>query len=833
MIVLIDGFSIAFRAFYALPETLMTSKGTPTNVIHGFLSMLNKISTDYKLEQLIVTWDLPGKTFRNDIYTDYKANRSSAPDNFNVQVPLLHELLKTFNIPQVSKEGFEADDVLGSLSTILNNQNKKVLIVTGDRDTYQLISNKTKILYTKRGISDVDLVDEKFFFKKFGIKTNQYVEYLALKGDPSDNIPGLPGVGEKTAINLLKKYKDINNIYNNLSDLTPKIKDSFETNKDILLMSKDLATIRVDLKLQVPDTKIEDTIFQSDKILKDSQEQVTNLELNKYIRKYKSQQENVNIEDKEISIIDVDSKNFPKNPLIFEFENNIYVVNNEIAGKLKNNVTIDKNFISLTTQKLFTNLQNLDNKFITAYDLFLFLHDPNKRPDNLLSICKHIEQANLLTKKSTLEDFIKFLSLNYKQIVTELQTFQSDSVLTKLYDELDFPIVSVLNSMQLKGVKISNKKIESLSKYINKEIINYKSEILKITNKEFNLNSPKQLAQVLFEDMQLPIIKKTPKGAPSTDGSVLEELSKDYELPKYILKYREYEKIRSTYIDGLKTEISDKNRIHTTYNLFGTTTGRLSSEKPNLQNIPNKTEIGQKIREFFIADTNHKFVISDYSQIELRVLAHLSSDKNMLDILSSINSDIHTETASRIFEVSLESVTKDMRRKAKEVNFGLIYGMEAFGLSKSLGISKNESQGLIDAYFSQFPKIKGFLDTIVSDAEHDGYTKTLYGRKRNIKELSSSNFQLKAMGKRIAMNAPIQGTAADIMKIAMLKVQSKISSIKSTDLLLQIHDERIVQTPLEHIEEVTHIVKTEMETATKLKVPLFVNIKNSKDLANN
>ena len=833
MIVLIDGFSIAFRAFYALPETLMTSKGTPTNVIHGFLSMLNKISTDYKLEQLIVTWDLPGKTFRNDIYTDYKANRSSAPDNFNVQVPLLHELLNTFNIPQVSKEGFEADDVLGSLSTILNNQNKKVLIVTGDRDTYQLISNKTKILYTKRGISDVDLVDEKFFLKKFGIKTNQYVEYLALKGDPSDNIPGLPGVGEKTAINLLKKYKDINNIYKNLNDLTPKIKDSFETNKDILLMSKDLATIRVDLKLQVPDTKIEDTIFQSDKILKDSQEQVTNLELNKYIRKYKSQQENVNIEDKEISIIDVDSKNFPKNPLIFEFENNIYVVNNEIAGKLKNNATIDKNFISLTTQKLFTNLQNLDNKFITAYDLFLFLHDPNKRPDNLLSICKHIEQANLLTKKSTLEDFVKFLSLNYKQIITELQTFQSDSVLTKLYDELDFPIVSVLNSMQLKGVKISNKKIESLSKYINKEIINYKSEILKITNKEFNLNSPKQLAQVLFEDMQLPIIKKTPKGAPSTDGSVLEELSKDYELPKYILKYREYEKIRSTYIDGLKTEISDKNRIHTTYNLFGTTTGRLSSEKPNLQNIPNKTEIGQKIREFFIADTNHKFVISDYSQIELRVLAHLSSDKNMLDILSSINSDIHTETASRIFEVSLESVTKDMRRKAKEVNFGLIYGMEAFGLSKSLGISKNESQGLIDAYFSQFPKIKGFLDTIVSDAEHDGYTKTLYGRKRNIKELSSSNFQLKAMGKRIAMNAPIQGTAADIMKIAMLKVQSKISSIKSTDLLLQIHDEIIVQTPLEHIEEVTHIVKTEMETATKLKVPLFVNIKNSKDLANN
>ena len=402
----------------------------------------------------------------------------------------------------------------------------------------------------------------------------------------------------------------------------------------------------------------------------------------------------------------------------------------------------------------------------------------------------------------------------------------------KLYNELDFPIVSVLNSMNIKGVKVSNKKIDTLSIYINKEIINYKEKILLITKQDFNLNSPKQLAKVLFEDMNLPVIKKTPKGAPSTDGSVLDELSKNYELPKYILKYREYEKIRSTYIEGLKTEITDKSRIHTTYNLFGTTTGRLSSQKPNLQNIPNKSDIGQKIREFFIADTNHKLIISDYSQIELRVLAHLSSDKNMIEILSSFDSDIHTETASRIFHVGLNSVTKEMRRKAKEVNFGLIYGMEAFGLSKSLDISKSESQDLIDAYFSQFPKVKGFLDTIVLDAEKNGYSKTLYGRKRNIKELASSNFQLKAMGKRIAMNAPIQGTAADIMKIAMLKLQSKISPIQSTDILLQIHDEIIVQTPFAHIEEVSKIISTEMETAVKLKVPLFVNIKNSDDLSN-
>ena len=375
-------------------------------------------------------------------------------------------------------------------------------------------------------------------------------------------------------------------------------------------MSKDLATIRTDLELKIPDIKIEDTIFYSDNVLKDSQEQVTKLELNKYIRKYKSQQEITDVDSTDLTINEISSKNFPINSLLFEFENNIYVVNDEIAGRLVDGIVIDKDFISLTTQKLFTTLPKLDNKYVTAYDCLLFLHDPNKRPDNLLNVCKHIEQANLLNKKSTIDDFIKFFNLNYNHIITDLKNFKSDKSLIKLYEELDFPIVSVLNSMQIKGVKVSNKKIETLSKIINQEISDYREKILEITKQEFNLNSPKQLAKVLFEDMNLPVIKKTPKGAPSTDGSVLEELSKDYELPKYILKYREYEKIRSTYIDGLKTEITDKNRIHTTYNLFGTTTGRLSSEKPNLQNIPNKTDIGQKIREFFIADTNHTFIIS-------------------------------------------------------------------------------------------------------------------------------------------------------------------------------------------------------------------------------
>ena len=833
MIVLVDGFSIAFRAFYALPETLMTSKGTPTNVIHGFMSMLNKITSDYKLNQLIVNWDLPGQTFRNEIYTEYKANRTSAPDNFNLQIPLLQSLLKTFNIPQVSKEGYEADDVLGSLSKSLNSDKKKVLIVTGDRDTFQLISKKTNILYTKRGISDVDLVDEKFFVEKFGIKTSQYVEYLALKGDPSDNIPGLPGVGQKTATTLLQEYQNIDNIYKNLDDLTPKIKSSFEENKELLLMSKELATIKTDIELDIPDTQITDTIFKSESVLQDSQEQVSELELNKYIRQYKTQQEDMTPTPKNTKLVDITKQNMPQKSIIFEYEGDIYTVSEGLAGKLIDHDVENKEFISLTTQNIYKINPNLsDNNFI-AYDCLVFLHEPNKRPDTLLNICKHIEQANLLTKKSSLDEYINFISINYKKVVAEIKEFNNDKDLMKLYKDLDYPIASVLNLMHTKGVKVSNKKIELVSKFINTEISTFTKKIFQITEQEFNLNSPKQLAKVLFEDMKLPVIKKTPKGAPSTDGSVLDELSKEYEVANYILKYREYEKIRSTYIDGLKSEITSDNRIHTTYNLFGTTTGRLSSEKPNLQNIPNKTDIGQKIREFFIADNNHEFIISDYSQIELRVLAHLSSDTNMINILKSQDADIHTETASRIFDVKIESVTKDMRRKAKEVNFGLIYGMEAFGLSKSLNVSKKEAQDLIDSYFAQFPKIKGYLDRIVSDAEKNGYTKTLYGRKRYIKELSSSNFQLKAMGKRIAMNAPIQGTAADIMKIAMLGVQEKTLKYESTNLILQIHDEIIVQTPKESSKEVMKIVKTEMESASKLKVPLFVNIKASKDLSNN
>ena len=393
-------------------------------------------------------------------------------------------------------------------------------------------------------------------------------------------------------------------------------------------------------------------------------------------------------------------------------------------------------------------------------------------------------------------------------------------------------MLDILSLMEKDGISVSLPKMKKLSKQLSKELESLSNKCFKITNQEFNLNSPKQLSEIFYNEMNFPVLKKTPKGAPSTDASVLEELSKEHDLPKYILKYRELEKIRSTYVDGLIPEVTKHNKIHTHFNLFGTATGRLSSEKPNLQNIPNKTELGQKIRDFFVSKPNFSFIIADYSQIELRVLAHLSQDSAMIEILKNKKSDIHSETASRIFNVPIGDVTSDMRRKAKEVNFGLIYGMEAFGLSKSLDIEQKEASQLIESYFSQFPEIKGFLDNIVLKATKDSFTETLIGRKRYIRELNSSNFQVKAAGKRIAMNAPIQGTAADIMKIAMIKVLHKIKELDQTQLLLQIHDEIIIETKNSLSSKVEKTIISEMEKAMKLDVPLFVNTKVSGSLAN-
>ncbi len=829
MIFLIDGHSIAFRAFYALPETLVTKDGFPTNVIHGFLMMLSKLVNNYDVEQIIITWDVSKKTFRNEIFEDYKANRTSSPDNFKIQIKKLQSLLTKFNLPQVSLEGFEADDVLGSLSKYFNKKNKKVTIVTGDRDSFQLISSKTHVMYTKRGISDVTIFDSNAFTEKYLINTNQYIEYLALKGDKSDNIPGLPGVGEKTAISLLLKYKKISNIYKNLSELTPKLKSNFEENEDILNMSKELATIRTDLDLEVPNINLNETIFFNNKVLEDSVNEISKYELNRFLGERTNSNKNEIKKDKlEIKFID---KNIDLLSIVFNYENKNYFVNNDEFGEF-NSLQNFKNIISLSSQKLFNEFQvNKSDKFV-AYDCMLFLVDPSIRPDNLFNIVKHLDPQSEINKKSSIDEYINFFQSKLDYIDKSIKKFELDTSLYQLYKDVDFPMLMILSEMENEGISVSKEKMKKLSKSLSSKLTSLQNKCYEITEREFNLNSPKQLSEIFFNELKYPVLKKTPKGAPSTDASVLEELAKNYDLPKHILKYRELEKIRSTYVDGLLPEVTDDSKIHTHYNLFGTTTGRLSSEKPNLQNIPNKTDLGQQIRDFFISKPSMNFVLSDYSQIELRVLAHLSQDSEMIKILKEENSDIHSETAARIFDQPVSDINSEMRRKAKEVNFGLIYGMEAFGLSKSLDISQKEAKKLIDAYFNQFPNVKGFLEDVVANAERNTFTTTLFGRKRFIKELSSSNFQLKAMGKRIAMNAPIQGTASDIMKIAMIKVRAALNNFDNANLLLQIHDEIVVEADSKDLDKVSSVVSKNMQNAVMLDVPLYVNTKLNTSLAN-
>ena len=829
MIILVDGHSIAFRAFYALPDTLVTKDGFPTNVIHGFLMMVSKLVKEYDSEKIIITWDISKKTFRSELYSDYKGNRSSAPDEFKLQVKTLQELLDKFNIPQVSKEGFEADDVLGTLSKKLNDKNKEVMIVTGDRDSFQLISDKTKILYTKRGISDTQLFNEKEFNEKYVIKTNQYIEYLALKGDPSDNIPGLPGVGEKTAINLLLNYENINNIYKNLDELTPKLKETFSSNKDLLDISKILATIKKDLEIDIPETLTKETIFMDDSVLNNAEGEIFKYELSRFLG-----ERNSKVKEKPKEEIDIlkFSKKINEESLIFIHNDHCYFVNQNSYGEF-DNISIFDRVISLSSQK-FSVLKNvhLNHEKFVAFDCMVFLVDPSIKPDSMFNIIKHLDNMTTIDKRSSISEIILFFHSNFETISQKIKEFNKNSKLLQIYRDIDYPMLEILSEMEIEGITVSKSKMSKLSKRLGKNLLDLKSKAFLLSKKEFNLNSPKQLSEIFYNELDYPIVKKTPKGSPSTDASVLEELSKNYELPKIILKYRELEKIRSTYVDGLIPEVTDEGKIHTHFNLFGTTTGRLSSEKPNLQNIPNKTDLGQQIRNFFISKPSKKFVISDYSQIELRVLAHLSKDIDMTSILKNKDSDIHSETAARIFSTKLSDVSQEMRRKAKEVNFGLIYGMEAFGLSKSLNISQKEASELIDSYFSQFPKIKGFLDGVVKKAEKDTYTTTLLGRKRYIRELSSSNFQVKAAGRRIAMNAPIQGTASDIMKLAMIKVSHKLNKIDGANLLLQIHDELIVETDEVHLDKVKKIVTKEMESALTLDVPLFVNTKISETLAN-
>ena len=835
--ILIDGHSIAFRAFFALGE-LKTKKDFPTSVIHGFTMMLKKVVEDYSPDQLIIAWDVSRNTFRTNLYKDYKANRSSSPDSFKIQIPELKKIITSFNIVQVSKENYEADDVLGTLAKKMSSKQNKVYILTGDRDSFQLIDKNINIIYTKKGISETEIIDVKTFKSKYGIEVHQYIEYLALKGDTSDNIPGVPGIGEKTAIELLKKYKDIEGIYSHLEELKPKQKENLSNNIKQVNLSKELATIVTDLDIEESNSALDNSIFKNKEILEKNIEILEEFELSTFLKGVKQKKDTTTVQDfnKTKSIKSNAWLGISETSILVMQDNQLFEYQEDSNHLLESLHKLNGKFNVISSNFYYQLLLKEKNDIPIpnfSLDLATYILNSNSKPDSYEKIAKYYK-LNVF-KRTNDEKFdpnlIEILK-NIIQISESVFKQFSSGVNKKVYTTIDAPILPVLIKMSLSGIKIDKNKIRNLSKIVSKQIETISAKIYEQSGIEFNLNSPKQLSGILYEKLDLPVLKKTPKGAPSTDASVLEELSKKHEIAKYLLEYREIEKIRSTYIDGLSSDIV-KGKVHSHFNLYGTSTGRLSSEKPNLQNIPTKTDLGKKIKEFFIAPSGKSFVLADYSQIELRVLAHMSKDSSMKKILSEREKDIHIETASRIFNVNLDEVSYEMRRKAKEINFGLLYGMESYGLSKNLGISKKEADTLIDSYFAQFPKVKEYLAEIVSSAKDTGYTETVYGRKRYIPELQSQNKQIFSLGKRMAMNAPIQGTASDIVKLAMIQIDKVLESkFHDAFLVLQVHDEIVVECSDKDVIKVEEIVVSTMENVSGITVPLYVNSKINKDLSN-
>ena len=720
----------------------------------------------------------------------------------------------------------------------MSSKQNKVYILTGDRDSFQLIDKNINIIYTKKGISETEIIDEKTFQSKYGIEVHQYIEYLALKGDTSDNIPGVPGIGEKTAIELLKKYKDIEGIYSHLEELKPKQKENLSNNIKQVNLSKELATIVTDLDIEESNSALDNSIFKNKEILEKNIEILEEFELSTFLKGVKQKKDTTTVQDfnKTKSIKSNAWLGISETSILVMQDNQLFEYQEDSKHLLESLHKLNGKFNVISSNFYYKLLLKEKNDIPIpnfSLDLATYILNSNSKPDSYEKIAKYYKLN--VSKRTNDEKFdpnlIEILK-NIIQISESVFKQFSSGVNKKVYTTIDAPILPVLIKMSLSGIKIDKNKIRNLSKIVSKQIETISAKIYEQSGIEFNLNSPKQLSGILYEKLDLPVLKKTPKGAPSTDASVLEELSKKHEIAKYLLEYREIEKIRSTYIDGLSSDIV-KGKVHSHFNLYGTSTGRLSSEKPNLQNIPTKTDLGRKIKEFFIAPSGKSFVLADYSQIELRVLAHMSKDSSMKKILSEREKDIHIETASRIFNVNLDEVSYEMRRKAKEINFGLLYGMESYGLAKNLGISKKEADTLIDSYFVQFPKVKEYLAEIVSSAKDTGYTETVYGRKRYIPELQSQNKQIFSLGKRMAMNAPIQGTASDIVKLAMIQIDKVLESkFHDAFLVLQVHDEIVVECSDKDVIKVEEIVVSTMENVSGITVPLYVNSKINKDLSN-
>ncbi len=859
-LLILDSNSLMNRAFYALPP-LTNDDGVNTNAIYGFTNMLFKMKDEINPDNIIATFDKKSPTFRHKEYSEYKAGRKKMPPELGEQFPIIKELLKYMGIKTFEIDGFEADDIIGTISKFGEENDMEVYIVTGDKDALQLASEKTKVVITKKGVTETAIYDYKAFMDEFEITPTQFIDVKGLMGDKSDNIPGVPGVGEKTAFKLIKEYGSLEEVLKNIPEISgKKLKENLENNMEQAIFSKKLATIMREVPLDINLSDIENA---DDINLTELKKLSKNLKLKSVLSKYDLDnneaelQEIANIEISKIETIEemeevllsIKDRSYILFTLNDASKYSTIELEYLILGEEGRSHVIDFKLVSMSNREKALNLLRTfmedetvkkvihDSKnlitFLNKYDIDIqgfdfdtaiaaYLIDSSKANYEVFDLINRFLEKDI---KSDSNDLKAICSSYLKKLYEKLKEMLHKEDMDELYYKVEHPLIYVLSSMESIGFKINKDKLEELRVKFKEQIEKTEKEIYELADEEFNVSSPKQLGKILFEKLDLPVIKKTKTGY-STNQEVLEKLIDKHPIITKVMYYRQITKINSTYVEGLKNVIDIDGCIHSNFNQTVTTTGRLSSTEPNLQNIPIKYEMGKEIRKVFIPQDSDDILIScDYSQIELRVLAHVADDKNMIDAFEH-HSDIHTKTASEVFKVPVDEVTSTMRSNAKAVNFGIVYGISDFSLSQDLKITKKEAAEYMAIYFERYPKIKEYLNYVSEYAKEKGYVLTILNRRRFIPEIKSSNKIVKALGERLAMNAPIQGSAADIIKLAMVNVYNKLREKNlNSELILQVHDELILNVKKDEFDIVKQLVIEEMEKAIKLNVALDVDLK--------
>ncbi len=877
---LIDGHSLAYRAFFAVGG-LTTKDGQPTNALFGFISMVMQIIKNYSPEQIYVAFDLPVPTFRHVMYKEYKAHREKPPEEFISQMPIIKEFVQALGLTMVQMPGFEADDVIGSLAKKLSREGIRPYIVTGDKDSFQLVTDDIRVLLTKKGISELEEYGPEQVFARYGLSVEQMIDMKALMGDTSDNIPGVKGIGEKTAIKLLVDFGTLEGVYENIDKIQGKLQEKLIQDKDNAFLSKDLATINIVLEVE---TQEQDTKIDNDKFL----EFLKRYELNSLIKRFLGA-ESVVREVRMVSSELLDSEDKLNKALLFlkeqkelavycEFDDrtndlvavsiatlsgSVFVIPLGFAsGNLSSNenssfgpmFTMEttstasnlKDIFALTAHKVLSDVKKLkhylDNEglaLLGTYDDIMimdYLLEPdrsNRDVERMLGVYFREEpetKRELLSKSKKFhfceipaEKATEYMASRAEAILrlrTKLMESLKEEDLLFIYKEMELPLLEILFKMEKEGILVDKTYLKKMSTELHEELRKIEQSVYLLAGEEFNINSNKQLQEILFDKLHLPTSKKIKTGF-STNVDVLEELAGRYEIAGKLIEYRQLSKLLNTYVDALPKLTDSNGRLHTTFNSTVAATGRLSSSDPNLQNIPIRGDTGSKIRGAFIAKPGYKLIIADYSQIELRILAHVSGDLKLKDAFRK-GLDIHSATAVEIFGVPLDAVTQEMRRKAKEINFGLAYGMGAFRMSGRLGIDIKEAQQQIDIYFYNFPGIKTFMETAPSFVTENGFISTLYGRKRYFKEFASASKREQLGLVRMIINYPMQGLAADIIKLAMIQLDKQIGEFDAK-VLLQVHDELVVEVKEQEADALTKLIVEIMENSYKLDVPLTVN----------